>query len=263
MHGTACILQLGKMQHSLKEYLTYMLIVKGIIHDFSLPAVADKAGIAKGLELVGNGGLIHAQSCGNIAHAHFLHGQQIKDLEPGHIGKQLVEIHQPHKAAVIHKLILHSLHLFGMHYRLNTIFAHIPLPPFILNTPSSANGICTHTKKDRLPAAQASNESTLIQAYVVFIINLPGSFVNCKFSINNDFYYMRTDITSRERLFVLSTKARPHFSSCAHARLACANEENKPQQTLPEPVIKEASAPSVRSSSNAAATCPLHPAVTG
>jgi hypothetical protein len=73
------------MLETLAEYLFHMIIVKGIADGPSAPPVFYQARLLQYAQLVGYGGLVHAQERCDIVYIQFRTGQEIEDLDPRNV----------------------------------------------------------------------------------------------------------------------------------------------------------------------------------
>jgi hypothetical protein len=101
------------MNQALIKDVSYVFVLKGIVDHLSLTAVLHEPGLAKGSELMGNGGLVHAQKSRNIADAHFGPQQGTDDFDPGGIAEYLKQIRQIQQQLIIgHIFPDRSYHIF-------------------------------------------------------------------------------------------------------------------------------------------------------
>jgi hypothetical protein len=105
------------MDKALVKDRSHMLVLQGIVDHLSIPAVLHQPGLPEGPQLVGNGGLAHAQKGGNVADAHFGPQKGADDFNPGGIAENLKQVRQIQQKFIIG----HCFPDFGYHFLVDDI----------------------------------------------------------------------------------------------------------------------------------------------
>ena len=82
------------MLHSLVKNGADVLVGQRIENRFSLPPVLDQLGLLEHPELVGDGGLAHAQKLGDVADTHLSLKEDTENLNPCGVPKNLEQLRQ-------------------------------------------------------------------------------------------------------------------------------------------------------------------------
>lgn len=89
------LLGMGYVQETLLDNCLHMIIVQGIVDQFSVSAVPHQAGIAQQAQVVRDIGSSAPQDLGNIGDAQLLLSEDVDDFQPGLIGQHLEKVTQP------------------------------------------------------------------------------------------------------------------------------------------------------------------------
>jgi hypothetical protein len=94
-------LLLTDMDKSLFKDVAHMLVIQSVVDHFSLAAVSDESGLPEGPQLVGDGGLGHAQQRGNVADAHGRMLERAKYFDSGGIAEDFEEVGQVEEGFIV------------------------------------------------------------------------------------------------------------------------------------------------------------------
>jgi hypothetical protein len=100
------------MDQTLIKNGSHMLVLQGIVDHLPLPPVLHKPGLPEGPQLMGNGGLAHAQKGRNVADAHFRPQEGADYPDPGGIAEHFKQVRKVQQYFIIG----HLFPDFGYHF---------------------------------------------------------------------------------------------------------------------------------------------------
>ena len=97
------------MLQTLVDNGLHMVVGKGIKHGLPLPAGFDQPGVFQRPQLVGDGGLGHAQKLRNVAHAYLRLKQDVQNPNPGGITENPEQLRQIVQGVLVRQILLDFL----------------------------------------------------------------------------------------------------------------------------------------------------------